>query len=95
MASTIKAILIPVIVDMERMSIAVERATVSVRFIPAYNGIGGDVGLLAGINPIAPGTSHSIAERKPVALITDDIDVSRSLFNAYRAAEAEEQRKCE
>ena len=53
--SIIRAIRIPVIVDIERMPIAVERATVSILLCPAYSGIDANVGLKAGINPIAMG----------------------------------------
>ena len=65
-----------------RMTITVESTTIGSIFVKSYTFVRGEVGLQTGINPITIGLSYSITERKPVILVTDDIVLSRSLFNA-------------
>lgn len=64
------------------MTITVESTTIGIVFINSYTTARSDIALKAGINPITIGLSYSITERKPVILVTDDIVLSRSLFNA-------------
>ena len=64
------------------MTIAVESTTIGIVLVNSNTTARGDIALKAGINPVTISTSHSMAERKPVILVTDDIDISCSLFNA-------------
>ena len=66
-----------------RMTIAVESTTIGSIFVKSYTFVRGEVGLQTGINlRFTRGLIHSITKLYPVILVTDDILLSRSLFNA-------------
>ena len=65
-----------------RMTIAVESTTIGIVLVNSNTTARGDVCLQTGINPVTIGLSYSITKLYPVILVTDDIVLSRSLFNA-------------